>query len=211
MLRKDLIVKIFLLAKLGNAQSGDFQDETIFDNIEVDYKGDTFNTQRSSSKNIFPESSSPEVTEEISELTETIILTEESSSGVEVFDKIIKIEETSAIMEESSLEREPNEMLVIGLGVGIAALMLCLMLIGACVYIRKRRNQPNILSSQNRPKTSTKSKQTHSSESTLLAALFQENPKTRGTVRFRRRAQKAAAKQGRNCRPRIWAPARWEQ
>jgi len=148
MLRKDLLVKLLFvnLARLGNAQSGDFEDATIFDNIEVDYKGDTFTTQRSPS-DIFPESAS-EINEDISEVKETIIVTEEigdSKQQIEIFEKIVKSEEKMTTRE---LEKETNEMLVIGLGVGIAALLLCLMLIGACFYIKKRREAQNILSHQ---------------------------------------------------------------
>jgi len=94
MLRKDLLVKLLLfnLTRLGNAQSGDFEDATIFDNIEVDYKGDTFTTQ-SSPSDLFPETGF-EINEDFSEVKETIIVKEIDTSGeqIEVFEKIIKTE-----------------------------------------------------------------------------------------------------------------------
>jgi len=147
MLRKDLLVKLLLfnLTRLGNAQSGDFEDATIFDNIEVDYKGDTFTTQ-SSPSDLFPETGF-EINEDFSEVKETIIVKEIDTSGeqIEVFEKIIKSEENKMTRD---LENETNEVLVIGLGVGIAALLLCLLLIGACFYIKKRREAESILSHQ---------------------------------------------------------------
>lgn len=178
MLRKDFrisLVKllVFNLAKLGNAQSGDFEgDATIFDNIEVDYKGDTFTTQ-SSPSDLFPESS-PEITEDLSEVKETIIVQETiSSSGeqIEIFEKIVKTDDEK-MTRELEFEKETNEMLVIGLGVGIAALLLCFLLIGACFYIKKRRATQNMLS---HPKPSQNVHEVH-------ADTFERIDITRGTI-----------------------------
>ena len=59
---------------------------------------------------------------------------------VQVFEKIVKSDENNLKMTRE-FEKETNEMLVIGLGVGIAALLLFLMLIGACFYIKKVRDR----------------------------------------------------------------------
>jgi len=113
----------------------------------VDYKGDTFSTQSSPSE-LFPVSETAfEINEDSSEIKETIIVEktafEDKIEEIEVFEKIVKSEEMTNSRE---FEKETNEMLVIGLGVGIAALLLLLMLVGACFYIKKRREAQNQLS-----------------------------------------------------------------
>jgi len=92
----------------------------------------------SSPSDLFPETGF-EINEDFSEVKETIIVKEIDTSGeqIEVFEKIIKTEKNKMTRD---LENETNEVLVIGLGVGIAALLLCLLLIGACFYIKKVRD-----------------------------------------------------------------------
>ena len=98
----------------------------------------------SSPSDLFPVSETAfEINEDSSEIKETIIVEETINSGekieeIEVFEKIVKSGENK-MTNLREFEKETNEMLVIGLGVGIAALLLLLMLIGACFYIKKVR------------------------------------------------------------------------